>query len=87
MNRSPDRIEPTLDKIREIWYRNPDLRLTQLLENVAIRGTVRTSPAQFEEMTIGEQYIKLMDAESQHSCCMYGMEEDELLRRLHETYG
>lgn len=31
--RDPARIDPMLDKIREIWYTNPDLRLTQLLGN------------------------------------------------------
>ena len=31
--RNPDRIDPMLDKIREIWNRNPDLRLMQLLHN------------------------------------------------------
>ena len=68
--RDPDRIDPVLDKLREVWYRNPDLRLTQLLENVADRKQV--------ELPNGYIY---------HTCCMYGMEEDELLRRLEEQYG
>ena len=31
--RDPNRIEPMLSLIREIWYRAPDLRLTQLIMN------------------------------------------------------
>jgi len=54
---------------------------------VGIRDTVRTSPEEFENLSIGERYVRLMNAEAQHSCCMYGMEEDELVKRLEETYG
>ena len=31
--RDPNRIEPMLALIREIWYIYPDLRLTQLIMN------------------------------------------------------
>lgn len=31
--RNPKRIEPMLALIREIWYKYPDLRLTQLIMN------------------------------------------------------
>lgn len=31
--RDPNRIEPILTLIREIWYKNSDLRLTQLIMN------------------------------------------------------
>jgi len=31
--RDPDRIEPTLDKIREFWKKHPDLRLAQIIVN------------------------------------------------------
>ena len=31
--RDPNRIEPMLALIREIWYKYPDLRLTQLIMN------------------------------------------------------
>jgi len=31
--RDPNRIEPMLTLIRKIWYRSPDLRLTQLIMN------------------------------------------------------
>jgi len=31
--RDPNRIEPILSLIREIWYTYPDLRLTQLIMN------------------------------------------------------
>jgi len=33
--RDPARIEPILDALRERWLRNPDLRLMQLLGNLA----------------------------------------------------
>jgi len=32
--RNPKRIEPILQKIKEIWMKNPDLRLGQLIGNV-----------------------------------------------------
>ena len=31
--RDPNRIEPMIALIREIWYKQPDLRLTQLIMN------------------------------------------------------
>ena len=31
--RDPNRIEPLLQLIREVWYKSPDLRLTQLIMN------------------------------------------------------
>lgn len=31
--RDPDRIDPVLDTIKQIWSRFPDLRLCQLIEN------------------------------------------------------
>lgn len=31
--RNPNRIEPILEEIKEIWEKNPDLRLLQLLLN------------------------------------------------------
>jgi len=31
--RDPNRIEPMLALIRKVWYKNPDLRLTQLIMN------------------------------------------------------
>jgi len=31
--RDPNRIEPMLQLIREVWYKTPDLRLTQLIMN------------------------------------------------------
>jgi uncharacterized protein YihD (DUF1040 family) len=31
--RDPERIEPMIALIRKIWYRAPDLRLTQLIMN------------------------------------------------------
>ena len=31
--RNPKRIEPMLALIKEIWYKYPDLRLTQLIMN------------------------------------------------------
>lgn len=34
--RDKNRIEPLLEQIKELWLKYPDLRLTQLLSNVAI---------------------------------------------------
>jgi uncharacterized protein YihD (DUF1040 family) len=34
--RDKKRIEPLLEQIKELWLKHPDLRLTQLLSNVAI---------------------------------------------------
>lgn len=31
--RDPDRIEPVLEKIEQVWRKYPDLRLCQLLGN------------------------------------------------------
>jgi len=31
--RDPNRLEPILQLIRDIWYTSPDLRLTQLIMN------------------------------------------------------
>lgn len=33
--RDPKRIPKVLERIREVWERNPDLRLTQLIVNAA----------------------------------------------------
>lgn len=33
--RNPDRIDPIVDRLREAWKANPDLRLTQLVWNLA----------------------------------------------------
>ncbi len=38
--RDPARIEKVLNKIREIWYTNPDLRLCQLLLNLVSDANV-----------------------------------------------
>ena len=32
--RNPERIDKILEKIREVWHRNPDLRLGQLVSVV-----------------------------------------------------
>ena len=34
--RDPNRIDPILDEIREIWKRHPDLRLGQLILNARL---------------------------------------------------
>lgn len=35
MSRDPARIDPMLDKLRELWHKSPDLRLGQLVYNLA----------------------------------------------------
>lgn len=34
MSRDPDRIEPTLKAIEEVWRANPDMRFGQLVVNL-----------------------------------------------------
>ncbi|MFD4179860.1 hypothetical protein [Rhodococcus sp. NPDC058514] len=36
--RDPARIDPILTKLGELWHRNPDLRLTQLVVGLAESG-------------------------------------------------
>jgi uncharacterized protein YihD (DUF1040 family) len=36
--RNPDRIQPTLDELAEIWKENPDFRLGQLIMVIAMTG-------------------------------------------------
>ncbi len=43
--RDPERIDPILTKLGQIWHANPDLRLTQLL--VALARTGETMPGFF----------------------------------------
>ena len=35
MARDVQRIDDTLDKVRKVWYSNPDMRLGQLILNLA----------------------------------------------------
>ena len=59
--RDPNRIEPMIALIREIWYRAPDLRLTQLIMNVLKRNN---DPYYIEDETLKkalEDYYKKMD--------------------------
>lgn len=37
--KDPDRIDKVLKLISEIWHKNPDLRLLQLLLNVCLSNT------------------------------------------------
>jgi uncharacterized protein YihD (DUF1040 family) len=40
--RNPDRIDEMLKLISEIWHKNPDLRLCQLIGNCFTQGGFRT---------------------------------------------
>jgi hypothetical protein len=71
MLRDPGRIDRVLEEIAFYWKSQPDMRLMQLLENVA--------ESHVRECACGQDKM--------FSCCMYGIEEDELLRRLREVYG
>lgn len=84
--RDPDRIDEYIEQLRIIWKANPDLRLAQLLENVAVHEARKTSPQEAEGLTFGELYGRLMSAEAKGSCCMYHMEDDVLFKRLENTY-
>lgn len=59
--RDPERIEPILQLIREIWYTYPDLRLTQLIMNVL---RMHQDPYYIEDDKLHEaleDYKKLME--------------------------
>ncbi len=84
--RNPDRIDVVLDKIRTVWYANPDMRLMQLLENVADRKEPPPSPEQFMAWNDFRKYTEF-ELERMGTKPMYYMEEDELLERLDEVYG
>jgi len=47
--RDPNRIEPIIQLIREVWYSYPDLRLTQLIMN-ALR--LNSDPYYVEDETL-----------------------------------
>jgi hypothetical protein len=59
--RDPNRIEPILGLIREIWYTYPDLRLTQLIMNVL---NINQDPYYIEDEYLEaalKDYKKLME--------------------------
>jgi len=59
--RDPNRIEPILSLIREIWYKYPDLRLTQLIMNSL---KMNQDPYYVEDEILEKalkKYIKLME--------------------------
>lgn len=41
--RDPDRIEPMLTLVEQIWHQEPDLRLAQLITIAAVRGGWKNS--------------------------------------------
>lgn len=55
--RDINRIEKVLAKIREIWYKNPDLRLMQLLLNT----NVNTNDNPFMYYVEDEHLIEMLD--------------------------
>ena len=55
--RDINRIEKVLTKIREIWYKNPDLRLMQLLLNT----NVNTNDNPFMYYVEDEHLIEMLD--------------------------
>ncbi len=57
--RSPERIEPMLDKLREAWQLYPDMRLGQLI--VACAGTANIFGIEDDVLSVGlQQYIDSM---------------------------
>jgi len=65
--RDPNRIEKILNLIREVWYTNPDLRLTQLIMNAL---SMNQDPYYVEDETLEKA---LIDYKTQ-----YGKTEDKL---------
>ena len=52
--RHPERIDPMIDALRELWHRNPDYRLAQLIVNLT--GKVSPEVFSFEDTQL-EQSI------------------------------
>lgn len=83
--RDPNRIDDVLAKVREVWYRNPDLRLTQLIGNLAEPGGNFTTDdyANLNEYdTFGIVQTAIARPKD-----MYYMEDDEFVERLEKVYG
>ena len=57
--RDINRIQPTLDAIKELWLKNPDLRLCQLLWWV----TDSNDPFYMEDNVIIEKCKKILNKE------------------------
>jgi uncharacterized protein YihD (DUF1040 family) len=53
--RDPKRIEKILGLLREVWYINPDLRLTQLIMNVLC---MNQDPYYVEDKTLEKALIE-----------------------------
>lgn len=54
--KDPKRIEKILAIIREIWYANPDLRLTQLIMNALL---MKSDPYYVEDEHLEQMLIKV----------------------------
>tara|TARA_R110002074_G_scaffold402324_1_gene606973 strand:- start:22947 stop:23138 length:192 start_codon:yes stop_codon:yes gene_type:complete len=52
--RDPDRIDPIIDKLRELWKKYPDLRLGQLVKNA-----IRFSPDNESDVFMTEDDVTL----------------------------
>ena len=52
--RDPDRIDPIVDKLRELWKKHPDQRLGQLVENA-----IRFSPSNKADVFMTEDDVTL----------------------------
>jgi uncharacterized protein YihD (DUF1040 family) len=63
--RDPERIDPTIELIREVWKKNPDQRLGQLICNISRYGRGNTDPWIMEDHLIPkgiEEMEKKMDS-------------------------
>lgn len=58
--RDPDRIEPLLALLREVWGQCPDLRLAQLIVNLCPRGTTPCPHVFFTEDDVIECGLREM---------------------------
>ena len=64
--RDPSRIEPMLELLREVWVRQPDLRLSQMIM-IAIRSPLPCPQIFYAEDDVVERRLRAMlDCKDQH---------------------
>jgi hypothetical protein len=57
--RDPQRIDPLIDALRELWHRHPDYRLTQLIVNLT--GEVSPEVFSFEDVPLEHEIRRWLE--------------------------
>ena len=65
--RDPDRIKQVLNLLEEVWHTQPDLRLTQLLQTVAMKANWEKDDLFYLEDDVIEQTLEKMLNEKTNS--------------------